>query len=187
VGGPGLDFETWVFRLVLFARKNPGLKSDSTFVRDICLYVPTKGPLLRVLLPPYLVEELSQAFSFFQVDTFNEGYPALQMFTKVGMRFKVLGFWRVAHAICKCRLQHIEVVPPHIESLIGYQASQVLACRLAHDPRLAVLDSKALLAKNGCDMSSETFHTARKAPAAGESKVVGVTRVGSTGRLSEPA
>jgi hypothetical protein len=79
------------------------------------------------LLPRYLVEDGSQAFSSFQVDTFNEGYPALQMFTKVGMGVTVLRFWGVAYAIGKYRLQQIEVEPPHIESLIGHQASQVLA------------------------------------------------------------
>ena len=78
------------------------------------------------LLPGYLVEDGSQTFSFFQIDTFDEGYPALQMFTKVGMCFKVLGFWRVAQAIGKYRLQHIELGPPHIEPPVGYQASQVL-------------------------------------------------------------
>jgi hypothetical protein len=71
--------------------------------------------------------KIAQAFSLFQVDTFNEGYPALQMFTKVGMGFTVLGFWRVSHALDKCRLQQIEVAPPHVESLVGHQASQVLA------------------------------------------------------------
>jgi hypothetical protein len=29
VGGPGLAFETWVFRLGPFARRNPGLKSET--------------------------------------------------------------------------------------------------------------------------------------------------------------
>ena len=109
------------------------------------------------------------------------------MFTKMRMSFKVLGFWRVTHAISQYRLQHIEVGPPHIKSLIGHQASQVLACRLAHDPRLAVLDSKALLAKNGGHMSSETFYAAHEALTARESKVIGVTRVGSIGGLGEPA
>ena len=84
------------------------------------------GSMGRLLLPPYLVEDRSQALSFFWIDTFDESYPALQMFTEVRMRFKVLSLWRLAYAIGKYRLQHIEVNPPHIESLIGHQAGQML-------------------------------------------------------------
>ena len=49
------------------------------------------------------------------------------MFMEVGMRFKVLGFWRVAHAIGKYCLQQVELGPPDVESLIGHQAGKVLA------------------------------------------------------------
>ena len=67
------------------------------------------------------------------------------------------------------------------------KAGQVLAHRFTHDARLAMLDGKAFLPEDSCHMSSETCHTSLKAITAGKSKIIGVARVCSTGRLGEPA
>ncbi len=76
---------------------HPKLNSTATAGRQTLLapalsFVP-RGELRkreRPSLPPYPVKDCSQASSLLRMDTFNEAYPALQMFPEMRVTFAVL-------------------------------------------------------------------------------------------------
>jgi hypothetical protein len=62
------------------------------------------------------------------------------MFPEMRVRFTILSGWSVADRIGEDRLQQVKVLSPHIEALVGDYPREMLAHRLAHDARLAVVD-----------------------------------------------
>ena len=78
-----------------------------------------------------------------------------QMLAKMGMSFAVLASRTMAGAVRKYRLQQVEIRPPHVEALVCHQAREMLAHRLAHDARLAVVDAETFLPQNHRDMRAK--------------------------------
>src|ERR1700761_3648968 len=91
------------------------------------------------------------------MDAFNESYPALQMLAKMRVSFPVLTVRTMTDTIRQDRLQQIEVCSSYIEPLIGYQPGKMLAYRLAHDSRLAVLNAETFIDKNRSRPGSEAL------------------------------
>ena len=97
------------------------------------------------------------------------------------MSFAVLASRTKAGAVRKYRLQQIEIRPPYVEALVRHQACEMLAHRLAHDARLAVVDSKTFFPQDHRDIGSETLYGAIEVFAAGEGEVVRITGISGSG------
>jgi hypothetical protein len=65
------------------------------------------------------------------------------MFSEMRVRFTILSAWTMADTIGEYCLKQVEVLSLHIEALVGHDPREMLPHRLAHDARLAVLDSEA--------------------------------------------
>jgi hypothetical protein len=104
------------------------------------------------------------------MNAFDEAQPANQMFAKMGMSFAVLTSRTMAGAVRENRLQQVEIRSPNVEALVCHQAREMLAHRLAHDARLAVVDGKTFLHEDRRDMSSEAPYRPIEVFAAGEAR-----------------
>src|ERR1700722_10681075 len=131
--------------------------------------------MVPVSFPGYFVEDRAQASSLLGMNAFDEAQPANQVFAKMGMSVAVLVSWPMAGAVGEYRLQQIKIRPPHIEALVGHQAREVLAHRLAHNARLAMVDGEALVLQDHRSVRSETLYRAMELFAAGEGEIVRVT------------
>ena len=137
-------------------------------------------------LPHYVVENGSQTSSLLLMNALDEADPSFQMLPEMRMRFAILALSTVADTVGKDRLQEIEIGSSYIQALVGYQPRKMLAHRLAHDARLAVLNGKTFRHENHCDIRGESLDTTIEAFVSGEGQVVGIACVGASGRLSQP-
>jgi hypothetical protein len=96
------------------------------------------------------------------VNHFDECYSTLEMSTKLGMRFAVLGGGAGSNAIGEDGLQAVVVGSHDVQLPISNESREMLADALAHDSCFSVMDGESFFHQDDCRMSGESLHAPLK-------------------------
>lgn len=107
------------------------------------------------------------------------------MRSEVGESVAILAGGAVARAVGEDGLEAVVIGARNIQAAIGHHAGEMLAHALSHDAGLTVVHSEALLVQDGSDVEGEARDAAVEVPVAGESQIVGITRVVRAGAFGE--
>src|SRR5437016_2209281 len=98
----------------------------------------------------------------------------------------ILRLRTILNAVRKDRFQPVEIGSNHVDVLICDYARKVLAHALSHDARLSMVDLKAFLEQNRCDVGRKPFDASLEISVARKGEIIRVARILRPCRSREP-